>query len=208
MSGRPCRQWIRSPGLDLGKSALQYLFAVPGRTGPPGREKGRAMMFSRRTAQLLHADHQASVAMVEALEGLLGRARRRAPELSDARVRQVLEDVAGAIQDEIGTHFEFEECELFTRLEAAGDAAIGAHLRAEHAALLPLGREVARLARTALERGFDDASWSRFRSLAGELAERMLMHIQKEEMALLPALDELLDEATDLELSQRHAGGQ
>ena len=163
------------------------------------------MMFSRRTAHLLHEDHQATIVVIEALDQLLARARRKMPDTGDAAVRRTLENASGTIQDEIGSHFAFEENELFTRLEDMGDAAIGAHLREEHAALLPLGREVAQLARTALAQGFDAQSWARFRAMAGDLVERMLMHIQKEEMALLPALDELLDADDDLELSTRYA---
>jgi hypothetical protein len=34
----------------------------------------------------------------------------------------------------------------------------------------------------------------------------MLAHIQKEEMALLPVLDDLLDAETDLELSTAYGG--
>ncbi len=163
------------------------------------------MMFSRRTAQLLHEDHQATIEVIEALDSLLARARRKTPDSADPQIARTLKQASGTIEGEIDSHFAFEENELFTRLEDMGDAAIGAHLREEHAALLPLGKQVAALARDALAGGFTDASWADFRSHAGELIERMLMHIQKEEMALLPALDELLDDETDLELSTRYA---
>ncbi len=163
------------------------------------------MMFSRRTAQLLHEDHQATVAVIEGLDDLLARARKKAPDVADARVQKVLKAASGTIQEEIDGHFAFEENELFTRLEEMGDVAIGEHLRGEHAALLPLGQQVAELARTALAEGFSKDSWAEFRALAGELIERMLMHIQKEEMALLPALDELLDDDDDMALSTLYA---
>ena len=163
------------------------------------------MMFSRRTAQLLHEDHQATVAVIEGLDALLAKARKKAPDVADAQVQKVLKAASGTIQEEIGSHFTFEEDELFTRLEEMGDVAIGEHLRGEHAALLPLGQQVAAEARAALADGFSAESWGRFRGLAGELIERMLMHIQKEEMALLPALDELLDDDDDMELSTRYA---
>ena len=85
-----------------------------------------------------------------------------------------------------------------------GDADIGEHLREEHKAILPVGEQVASLARTALDGSFDDQSWPQFKAQAGELIERMLAHIQKEEMALLPVLDELLDPQTDFELSENY----
>lgn len=162
------------------------------------------MMFSRRTAQLLHEDHQATVAVIEGLDELLARTRKKAPDVRDIKVEKALKAASGTIQEEIDSHFAFEENELFTRLEEMGDVAIGEHLRGEHAALLPLGQQVAGMAREALEEGFTPESWTRFRAMAGELIERMLMHIQKEEMALLPALEELLDDDDDMELSSRY----
>ena len=38
-----------------------------------------------------------------------------------------------------------------------------------------------------------------------ELVERLVSHIQKETMALLPLLDDLLDEDTDRELAMAYA---
>ena len=125
-------------------------------------------------------------------------------ELKDLKTVQRPE-ISAAIEEEISNHFGFEEDELFTRLEEMGDAAIGEHLRSEHAALLPLGEDVAQQSRDALANGFDDASWLKFRTSAGELIERMFAHIQKEEMALLPMLEELLDDETDMELSSAYA---
>ncbi len=162
-------------------------------------------MFSRRMAQLLHEDHQETIRVIEGLDDLLARARRGPPDTADPRTRRALEEAAGAIHDEVGRHFAFEEDELFPLLEEMGDVAIGTHLRGEHAALLPLGAEVSRLAAAALEEGFTADGWRRFRDAAGELVERMMMHVQKEEMALLPALDDLLDDAADMELSARYA---
>ena len=63
--------------------------------------------------------------------------------------------------------FAFEEDELFTRLAEMGDAEIGEHLRDEHRAILPVGEQVATLARTALSEGFTDQSWPQFKVLAG-----------------------------------------
>jgi hypothetical protein len=43
------------------------------------------------------------------------------------------------------------------------------------------------------------------RSLGLELAERLVSHVQKEEMSLLPALEDLLDEEVDHELASAYA---
>jgi hemerythrin-like domain-containing protein len=159
------------------------------------------MNFTRRTAQMLHEDHQATIKVIEALDQMIARARKTAPDPDDPVVRATLKATASAISEEVNTHFTFEEDKLFTLLEEMGDAAIGAHLRQEHAAILPLGQDVARRAAQALEGGFSATEWGEFRSVSGALIERMFAHIQKEEMALLPMLDDLLDSETDMELA-------
>ncbi len=163
------------------------------------------MDFARRTAQLLHEDHQATILVIEALEQLLAKAGRKAPATNDASVQKTLGLAASAIEQEVSAHFTFEETELFTRLEEAGDVGIGEHLRSEHAAILPLGQRVATLAADALANGFSDPGWGEFRAAAAELIERMFAHIQKEEMALLPMLDDLLDPETDMELATAYS---
>lgn len=159
------------------------------------------MSFTRRTAQLLHDDHQATIAVIESLDELIAKARKTAPDTGDEAVLKTLRAASVSIEDEIRGHFAFEEDELFTRLEEMGDVGIGIHLRGEHAALLPLGEQVAEAARNAMENGFSDTTWPAFRDAAAELIERMYAHIQKEEMALLPALEDLLDAETDMELA-------
>jgi hemerythrin-like domain-containing protein len=163
------------------------------------------MSFTRRTAQMLHEDHQATIQVIESLDQMIARARKAAPDASDPTVMATLKSAASAIGDEISNHFAFEETELFTRLEEMGDVGIGTHLREEHSAILPLGQQVTERATKALESGFSEPEWNEFRSLAGELIERMFAHIQKEEMALLPMLDDLLDSETDMELSTSYA---
>jgi hemerythrin-like domain-containing protein len=165
------------------------------------------MTFSRRTAQLLHEDHRATIGVIEELDRLLSAHRRKVPDASDPHVSRILALAAGALEDEVNRHFDFEEKELFTRLEEMGDVAIGEHLRGEHRALSPLGQRVAELAREAQAEGFSDAGWTEFRAAASELVERMLVHIQKEEMALIPALEDLLDAETDMQLSAAYSEG-
>lgn len=163
------------------------------------------MQFTRRTAQLLHEDHRATIEVIEGLDALIARFRRHLPDTSDPAIRRPLEAALGAVENEIGKHFAFEENELFVRLEAMGDVGIGAHLRSEHAALLPLGHSLADKARAALRDGFDEAGWNAFRNVAAQLVERMFAHIQKEEMALLPALEDILDAGDDAKIAAAYS---
>ena len=72
----------------------------------------------------------------------------------------------------------------------------------------PIGVKVAALARDAAARGFDETRWEEFRRLGGELVERMLAHVQKEEMALLPLLEEGMDAETEARLYQEYTESQ
>ncbi len=166
------------------------------------------MSFTRRTAQLLHEDHRATLTMVEALEGLIVEAKRTPPDTGNPHVQNILKQTIANISQEIGGHFSFEEDQLFTRLAEFGDEAIGEHLREEHQAMLAIAQQVVDLASTALATGFDNQNWLLFKTFAGELSERMFTHIQKEEMALLPMLEELLDPETDMELAELFSQGQ
>ena len=163
------------------------------------------MNFSSRIAQLIHEDHSETITLIELLEDMVAKAGRKTPDVADDVVSKTLKKTADLIVHETRHHFQFEENRLFPILEEAGDQAIGAHLREEHAAILPLGEQVEALATAALAEGFDDNSWANFRNLTGEMTERMLAHIQKEEMALLPLLEDLLDPETDMELSEAFA---
>lgn len=162
------------------------------------------MTFSNRVSQVLHEEHRATVALMERLENLMARHQRGLPDVADRAVAQLLSELAIAVEADVEHHFGFEEKRLFAFLEEMGDAAIGAHLTDEHEAIRPVGRRVAALAREAATGGFDAARWEEFRRLGQELCERMLMHVQKEEMALLPLLDEAMDAETEARLHQEY----
>jgi hemerythrin-like domain-containing protein len=163
------------------------------------------MSFTNRISQKLHEEHRATVALMERLEQLLARHRQgNPPAAGDRGVAQFLSDLATDVEGEITRHFAFEEERLFTYLNAIGDEAIGAHLTDEHRVILPIGRELAGIAREASARGFDEARWQTFRRLGQELCDRLFAHVQKEEMALLPLLEENMDAETEAALYQEY----
>jgi len=161
-------------------------------------------MFTNRISQTLHEEHRATVALMERLEQMLARYRRAPPDSGDHTVVQLLSDLAVGLEGEVGRHFDFEENQLFAYLEASGDGAIGAHLADEHKAMRPLGARLAVLAREACAQGFDTSHFDEFRRLGRELCERMLAHVQKEEMALLPLLEESMDAEAEVRLYQQY----
>jgi len=162
-------------------------------------------MFANRISQKLHEEHSATVAIMERLEALIASYRRGPPAGNrDAEVL-LLREIADGVESEVKRHFDFEEQHLFTFLDTIGDAAIGAHLTAEHTAMRPLGERLAALARTGSSAGFDEASWSEFQRVGMDLAERMLTHVQKEEMALLPLLEDAMDAPMEARLYDAYA---
>lgn len=61
------------------------------------------------------------------------------------------------------------------------------------------------LARAAADGTIDNEGWSALRRNALEMVERQVAHIQKETVALLPLLDDLLDDDTDRDLAFAYA---
>lgn len=165
------------------------------------------MDYKRGIPRLLHDEHRATI---ELLEQARGPARPRWPWRSRSRPAgdaKVLTELGKMIEDEVRRHFAFEEAELFTRLAAMGDGAIGEHLTEEHQTILPVGERVGVLAAQAAMDGMNETDWEEFRALGAELIERMLAHIQKEEMALLPMLEDTLDPSEDLTLVSQYGSG-
>lgn len=163
------------------------------------------MGFANRITQTLHEEHRATIALMERLEQMIVRFRKGGPpDVNDPAVAKLLTDVSTGVTHEVERHFDFEEAELFRYLAEVGDEAIGAHLTEEHTAMRPLGVALASLARDARTQAFDSARWDEFRRLGQELCERMLAHVQKEEMALLPLLDENMDADREAQLFEKY----
>jgi DUF438 domain-containing protein len=147
------------------------------------------MELIRHISRRLHEEHEATLALWSRLEASL------AANKSDAAL---LRSAAAALAEDLDRHFAFEEDELFPRLAAAGEADIGELLAEEHATIREAGRDFISLVKS-------DPADARLRPLGLELAERLISHVQKEEMSLLPSLDDLLDEQTDGELTSAYA---
>jgi hemerythrin-like domain-containing protein len=161
--------------------------------------------FANRITQTLHEEHRATIALMERLEQFIMRFRKGAPpDVNDSAVAKLLSDLSTGVTHEVQRHFDFEEAELFRYLADVGDEAIGEHLTEEHTAMRPLGAALAAHAREARTQGFDAARWEEFRRTGQELCDRMLAHVQKEEMALLPLLDENMDADKEAELLEKY----
>ena len=164
------------------------------------------MDFARQVSHALDTEHRSNLELLGRIEQALVHAPRAGPPASPEFMR-----LAGAfvrlIEQDIGRHFDFEEQELFPRMADAGEADIAALLREEHDSIREVAAEVLPLARAAAAGALDRAGFDALRRGALELVDRQVAHIQKETMALLPLLDDLLDDEQDRTLAFAYAAG-
>jgi hemerythrin-like domain-containing protein len=159
------------------------------------------MNFHNRICQMLHDEHLANVALMQRIGQLLA-AQGRAPPDNNQTVQRLLSDLGSGMASEVKHHFDFEESALFPYLVSISEGDVGVHLSEEHSVLRPLVAQLCEAAHAMGGRGFDTESWNQFRRLGAELCEQMSAHIQKEEMALLPLIEESMDSETEIRLYQ------
>lgn len=147
------------------------------------------MEFNRHISRRLHEEHEVTLALWSRVEASLAANRPDAALLRTA---------AAALAEELDRHFAFEEAELFPRLAAAGEADIGSLLADEHATIREVGREFIALAKS-------EPGNARLRPLGLELAERIFAHVHKEELGLVPLVEDVLDDEADEALSLAYA---
>lgn len=156
------------------------------------------MSFSRQVSQALDDEHRANLE-------LLGRAERVFARADDPEAAQLAGQLVRHLEHEIDRHFGFEEEQLFPRMADAGDGDLAEMLREEHDTIRAVAEELLPLARAAAAGTLPAADAGALRRLVLEIVERQVAHIQKETMALLPLLDDLLDDDVDRELAFAYA---
>lgn len=151
--------------------------------------------FARQVSRALDDEHRATLDLLARVEQVFRRTGARDAVLASAFGRQ--------IEHELARHFAFEERDLFPRLHETGAGDLAVLLTEEHETIHRVAAELVPLARGAA--ALDDAGWADFRRCALEMVERLRAHIDKETAALLPAVDDALDEETDRELAFAYA---
>jgi hemerythrin-like domain-containing protein len=164
------------------------------------------MDFATQVSRTLDAEHRATLALLGRVEAAFVRAPRTGA-CKEPAIAALAAELRLLLEEHVDRHFGFEEDDLFPRLAAAGDATLGELLHEEHVAILEVAAEIAPLASAAAKGSIDDEGFLRLRRGALELVERLGSHIQKETMSLLPALDDILDENSDAELTMAYASG-
>lgn len=165
------------------------------------------MNFQRQVCRQLDEEHRAHLALLEQVEQLLARAARRSTAPADAADAALLRRLDRELGHDVQRHFGFEEQSLFPRLVDNGDGGMAELLMQEHEVIREVASELQPLAQAAAAGTLDAAGWQSLAQTALELVERQVSHIQKETMALLPLLDDLLDDEADRELALAYAAG-
>jgi hemerythrin-like domain-containing protein len=162
--------------------------------------------FRRQTNRRLHEEHLAVIGLLARFEQALLRARDVAA-LEDPQFQALLKTLVRALDFEVGAHFDFEERELFPRMTDAGESDLVALLEEEHVVIRDVAATVRSLAGGALAGKLEAGDWQPLRTHGLELCERLTSHAEKEEGALLPLLEDLLDEDADRDAFAAYTAG-
>ncbi len=162
------------------------------------------MPFRNRVCQKLHEEHDAVVALMERLLVAIDRYRDSVPDAQDPILAKLVNDLAVDLPGEVDRHFKFEEDELFSYLADAGNLGIGTHLTYEHGLIRQIAAALLKLIGEVRAQGFDAERWTEFRRLGQQLYEVLVPHARKEDMALLPLLDDMMDADKEAQLYEKY----
>lgn len=158
------------------------------------------MSYSSQVGRTLDEEHRNNLALLEKVEHALARGNH-----GDAAFAGLMSQFARAMEHDIERHFQFEEESLFPLMRDAGDGEMADLMVEEHGVIREIASELLPLAHAAAAGEMTEPQRAMLKQHALEMVERQVAHIQKETMALLPMLDDLLDEETDRELAFAYA---
>ncbi len=156
-------------------------------------------MFNTQVGRMLDDEHRNALDLLGRVEVALARAKA-----CDAQLAALLREFADAMEVDFQRHFCFEEAHVFPLLDAAGESMVAVMLQ-EHEDIRAVAAEVLPLARQAAGGGVAQDAWEPLRLGVLELVDRQVSHIQKETVAILPLLEDLLDARADGELALEYA---
>jgi len=164
------------------------------------------MEFQRQISRKLYEEHIAVIGLLERFgQALAGLKAQQQPAASDALWSVLLAQLGSALQHEITRHFALEEDQLFPLLHARGEGELAELLLEEHEAIREVAHPLLELVSRARLGELDGAGWRSLKANGLELVERLTSHAQKEQGALVPLVDEMLDERTDDALWNEYA---
>jgi hemerythrin-like domain-containing protein len=156
------------------------------------------------TGQILAREHRDNLALLGRVEQAMLRGGGAGADI-DADALQLVRSLSEHMTHDLARHFAFEEQQLFPRMVTAGEGDLSELLTEEHEAIRAVAAELAPFVAAASNGVLDAEGSDNLRRLALEMVERLLSHVEKEEMSLVPLLDDLLDDDTDRELALGYA---
>jgi hemerythrin-like domain-containing protein len=156
--------------------------------------------LKRQTSRKLYEEHVAVIGLLGRFEGALARLRDEPPAADDPVWSTLLAQLDTALQYEITRHFDLEETQLFPLLRAGGEGDLAGLLFEEHESIRAVATPLIKLIKRARTGLLEAEGWQALKVSGLEMAERLGSHAEKEQGALLPVVDELLDEETDMEI--------
>ena len=162
------------------------------------------MVLRRQTSRQLHEEHVHVLGLLEKLGAAATRLGGTPPAPADQTWGQLLAQLANALQHEVTRHFDLEEKSLFPLLRDNGHGDLAELLHEEHQVIREVARPLLELVARARTGSLDGAGWKSMRLLMLELVDRLGAHARMEEDALVPVVDEILDEDTDMEIWTAH----
>ena len=160
--------------------------------------------LQRQTSRQLHEEHLHVIALLDRLALAAARPRGAPPAPDDETWGPLLPQLANALQHEVTRHFDLEEQKLFPLLREQGHGDLAELLLEEHRVIREVARPLLELVAVARGGSLDEAGWKSLRLLLLELVDRLGSHARMEEDALVPVVDEILDDDTDLEIWTAH----
>ncbi|HEY6967058.1 MAG TPA: hemerythrin domain-containing protein [Burkholderiales bacterium] len=158
------------------------------------------MELQRQISRKLHEEHVAILDLLDRFGRALARLGATPPAPDDPTWRLLLAQIGAALEYEITRHFDLEETQLFPRLHARGEGDLAELLFEDHEAIRAVARPLLLMVARAQAGVLEDAAWRSLKAAGLELVERLSAHAEKEQGALVPLVDEMLDEAADEEL--------
>ncbi|MDV7339560.1 hemerythrin domain-containing protein [Terasakiella sp. A23] len=157
-----------------------------------------------RLSEILHQEHKRTLVVLDELDGWRGK-----PCPTDlSEISKLLNDLIDVAQSDITDHYAFEEGHLFPILRQNGAEFMTNMLAGEHAIIRPIAQNVSKLAQAALKDGFTEESWTEFLESSFDFIGHETFHIQKEEMGLINALNNLLTPEDEAPLIEIYKSGE
>jgi hemerythrin-like domain-containing protein len=159
--------------------------------------------YVKEVSRALDKEHRATLDLLDRVERVV----RHAGPARDPELVKLVGVFCRHVEMELERHFAFEENELFPRMKDSGDGDMAELLREEHEAIHAVAHELLPLGHEAAMGKLGERGWDALRRATLEMSERLRAHIDKETMALLPLVDDLLDDNVDRELAFAYATG-